>query len=278
MDWQKLNGEILYKVSRYLNFAERAIDTEQVDEVASCGVSRYRAVELLIANYLDLDDLAQKYYLPYMLKCLDKMDYQNNEYYSNISFDYASNGNWELKRDFYAPYEIFVRDDFVYDFQRVIPQLGYFEEAFQYPAVYQNGRLWMSVTPNEINTMKEPISKARGKTLTFGLGLGYFAYMCAIKEDVTSVTIVEKDKSVIQLFEQNILPQFVCKDKISIICDDAFDFLDKMRDGEYYYAFVDIYHDAGDGAEIYKKFKKQQNKFKTTQFDFWIEKTIKYYI
>ena len=171
-----------------------------------------------------------------------------------------------------------MRDDFVYDFQRVIPQLGYFEEAFQYPAVYQNGRLWMSVTPNEINTMKEPISKARGKTLTFGLGLGYFAYMCAIKEDVTIVTIVEKDKSVIQLFEQNILPQFVCKDKISIICDDAFDFLDKMRDGEYYYAFVDIYHDAGDGAEIYKKFKKQQNKFKTTQFDFWIEKTIKYYI
>ncbi|MDE6870245.1 MAG: hypothetical protein K2J75_05905, partial [Clostridia bacterium] len=85
MDWQKLNDEILYKVSRYLNFAERSIDASQVDEVESCGVSRHRAVELLLANYLDLDDLAQKYYLPYMLKCLDKREYQSNEYYSNIS-------------------------------------------------------------------------------------------------------------------------------------------------------------------------------------------------
>ncbi|MDE6474096.1 MAG: hypothetical protein K2L70_03270 [Clostridia bacterium] len=278
MDWQRLNGEILSKVSRYLTFAERAIDTAQVDEVASCGVSRHRAVELLFANYLDLDGLAQKYYLPYMLKGLDKREYHSNEYYSNISFDYASNGEWELKKDFYAPYEIFVQDDFVYDFQKVLPQLGYFEEVFQYPAVYQDGRLWMSVTPNEINTMKEPISKARGKTLTFGLGLGYFAYMCAIKENVTSVTIVEKDKSVIQLFEQNILPQFVCKDKIRIICDDAFDFIEKMRDGEYDYAFVDIYHDAGDGAETYKRFKQKRSKFSATKFDFWIEKTIKYYI
>ncbi|MDE6604437.1 MAG: hypothetical protein K2K85_00245 [Clostridia bacterium] len=278
MDWQKLNDEILYKVSRYLNFAERAIDAAQVDEVESCGVSRHRAVELLLANYLDLDDLAQRYYLPYMLKCLDKREYQSNEYYSNISFDYASNGEWELKKDFYAPYEIFVQDDFVYELQKVLPQLGYFEEEFQYPAVYQDGRLWMSVTPNEINTMKEPISRARGKTLTFGLGLGYFAYMCAIKGNVTSVTIVEKDRRVIQLFEQNILPQFGCKDKIRIICEDAFNYLDKMRDDEYDYVFVDIYHDAGDGVETYKKFKQRQGKFSNTQIDFWIEKTIKYYI
>ena len=173
---------------------------------------------------------------------------------------------------------MFVQDDFEYDGQRVLPQLGYFEEAFGYPAVYQDGRLWMSVTPNEINTMREPISRARGKTLTFGLGLGYFAYMCSLKEEVSSVTIVEKDKRVIQLFEQNILPQFVHKDKISIVCEDAYAFLDKMRDCEYDYAFVDIYHDAGDGLETYQKFKQRLGKFSNTQFDFWIEKTIKYYI
>ncbi|MDE5755652.1 MAG: hypothetical protein K2I23_01000 [Clostridia bacterium] len=278
MDWQKLNGEILYKVSRYLNFAERAIDAKQVDEVASCGVSRQRAVELLLANYLDLDETGQRQYLPYMLKRLDKTDYQNDEYYANISFDKATKGNWQLKRDFYAPYEIFVQDDFAYDFQKVFPQLGYFEETFEYPAVYQDGRLWMSVTPNEINTMREPIGRVKGKVLTFGLGLGYFAYMCSIKQDVESVTVVEKDKSVIELFEEIILPQFESKDKIRIINDDAYAYLDKMQDKEYDYAFVDIYHDAGDGLEVYKKFKQRLGKFRRTQFDFWIEKTLKYYL
>ena len=279
MDWQKLNGDILNKVSGYLNFAERSINANQVDEVAACGVDRQRAMELLFANYLDLDAAEQRYYLPYMLKRLDKSEYQNDAYYANISFDYASNGNWQLKKDFYALYEVFVQDDFVYDFQKVLPQLGYFDEVFEYPAVYQDGRLWMSVTPNEINTMKEPISRAHGKTLTFGLGLGYFAYMCSLKEEVSSVTIVEKDKRVIQLFEQYILPQFVRKDKINIVCDDAYDYLDKMHDGEYDYVFVDIYHDAGDGIIAYQKFKRIiGDKYGKTQFDFWIEKTIKYYI
>ena len=278
MDSQKLNGEILYKISRYLNFAERSIDAKQVEQVASCGVSRQKAVELLLGGYLDLDEAAQREYLPYMLKKLDRVTYQKDEYYANVFFDNATKGNWQLKRASYAPYEIFVQDDFKYDFQKVLPQLGYFDEAFEYPAVYQDGRLWMSVTPNEINTMREPICKANGKTLTFGLGLGYFAYMCSIKKEVESVTVVEKDKCVIELFEDIILPQFAFKDKIRIINDDAYAYLDKMQDKEYDYAFVDIYHDAGDGLEVYKKFKQRLGKFCHTQFDFWIEKTIKYYL
>ena len=278
MDIQRLNCEILQKVSAYLNFSERAIDAMQVEEVASCGVSRQRAVELLLANYLDLDNTAQKEYLPYMLKCLDKSAYQNDEYYKHISFDNAKRGQWELKKDSYMPYEIFVQDDFVYDSEKVLPQLGYFQEEFEYPAVYQDGVLWMSVTPNEINTMKEPIERAKGKVLTFGLGLGYFAYMCSIKDDVESVTVVEKDRDVIELFKQVILPKFSQKTKIRIINDDAYSCLDALKDGQYDYAFVDIYHDAGDGGEVYKKFCKQQGRFSHTKFDYWIEKTIKYYL
>ena len=54
--------------------------------------------------------------------------------------------------------------------------------------------------------MKLPVERAKGKVLTFGLGLGYFAYMCSLKEEVESVTVVEKDKSVIKLFNEIILP------------------------------------------------------------------------
>ena len=160
----------------------------------------------------------------------------------------------------------------------MLPQLGYFNEEFQFPAVYQNGVLWMSVTPNEINTMKSPVERAKGKVLTFGLGLGYFAYMCSLKEEVESVTVVEKDESVIRLFNEIILPQFSQKDKVKIDLSDAYDYLNGMRDGEFDYAFVDIYHDAGDGREIYRKFKKIQSRFSLTEFDYWIEKTIKYYL
>ncbi len=278
VDWEKCNEEILQRISCYLNSGEKSIDKHQVKKVSDCGVSQSKAVELLFAGYLDLDLFLQKEYLPYMLKKLDIKDYIADAYYKDISFDNAVCGDWELKKDCYAPYEIFVRDDFVYDPLKVLPQLGYFNEEFQFPAVYQNGVLWMSVTPNEINTMKSPVERAKGKVLTFGLGLGYFAYMCSLKEEVESVTVVEKDESVIRLFNEIILPQFSQKDKVKIDLSDAYDYLNGMRDGEFDYAFVDIYHDAGDGREIYRKFKKIQSRFSLTEFDYWIEKTIKYYL
>ena len=60
----------------------------------------------------------------------------------------------------------------------------------------------MLITPNEIETMKKSISEATGNVLTYGLGLGYYAYMVSMKENVESVTIVEKDKEIIDLFKK----------------------------------------------------------------------------
>ena len=55
----------------------------------------------------------------------------------------------------------------------------------------------MLVTPNEVHTMKADIEKAHGKVLTYGLGLGYFPFMTSRKEEVTSVTVVERSSDVI---------------------------------------------------------------------------------
>jgi AraC-like DNA-binding protein len=60
----------------------------------------------------------------------------------------------------------------------------------------------MSITPNEIVTMREPVARASGRVLTLGLGLGYYAYMVHLKEDVTDVTVVEREQAVIDLFEK----------------------------------------------------------------------------
>ncbi len=275
---EKYNGEILRRIGAYLNYGERSIDAAQVKKVSGCGVGKAKAVELLLAGYIDADEILEKEYLPYMLKLLDIDDYKADRYYQDIKFPNTACGRWQFKTHSYAPYEIFVRDDFEFSGGRVLPQLGYFDMEFIYPAVYQDGVLWMSVTPNEINTMAQPISKAHGNVLTFGLGLGYFAYMCLQKKDVGHVTIVERDKDVIELFKRHILPQIARKQDVTIVENDAYEYLRSMNDGEFDYAFVDIYHDAGDGREVYLKFKKFEDRLKRTEFDYWIEKTIKYYL
>ena len=111
-DCEKYNSEILLKLSNFLNFAERSISKEQVEKVSECGVSQETAALLLLASYIDADEILEREYLPYMLKRLDKREYQSDKYYQDIKFPAVSHGNWQLKTDEYATYEIFVRNDF----------------------------------------------------------------------------------------------------------------------------------------------------------------------
>ena len=273
------NNLILNALSIYLNEYECSITPSQIKKVMECGVDELFAYKLLLSNYLAIEnqDIIDMYF-DKMVHKLEVKDYIRNPYYENIPFNNKKIDSWQIKKGKYKPYELFVFDDFKYENDLVIPQVGYFNEPFYYLAVYDNNRLWMSITPNEINTMKEPINKAKGNVLTFGLGLGYFAYMCSLKDDVKSVTIVEKDERVIKLFKDNILPYFANIEKINIIKEDAYVYLSKMNDDMYDYVFVDIYHDAGDGKEVYLKMNQYRNRFKKTIFEYWIYNTIKHYL
>lgn len=135
----------------------------------------------------------------------------------------------------------------------------------------------MSVTPNEIITMKEPINIAKGKVLTLGCGLGYYAYMVSIKEDVESVTIIENSDEVIELFEINILSQFKNKEKINIIKADAIEYMKLLDDGEFDYCFADIWI-SNTYNQLYIELKKLHHKFKLMKMDYWIEDDILAYI
>lgn len=273
------NQIILNRLSQYLNFCEKSIDDSQIKAVTACGVSIKEAYILLLQEYLNLDYNFKREYLEEMVNIEDPTEYQNNQYYKDIIFKPIKINNWDIKYSNYEPYELFVRDDFKYNYDKVLPQLGFFTSNFRFPAIYENDILWMSVTPNEINTMKEPIDNAFGKVLTFGLGLGYYSYMVSLKNSVESVTIVEKDQNVINLFNKHILPLFKTKAKINIINMDAYDFLEKvMKDGDYDFVFVDIYHDAKDGLEVYKKISTYEKKLKNITFSYWIKKTLDYYL
>ena len=133
----------------------------------------------------------------------------------------------------------------------------------------------MSITPFEIETMKEPLEQARGKVLTFGLGLGYFAYMAARKKEVTEVKVIEANRSVIELYHSDIEPHLEedVRKKIKIECKHAYAYLEKSKDDDM--LFVDIYHNEIDGLKTYAILEKRAKKIKLPfKINYWIENAI----
>lgn len=269
--------DLLEKLSKLLNDNPKSITLNQVNKVMKLGIDRKDAVKALIKEYLEYDPLLERYYDD-IVKELEPSEYISNEYYKNIKFPNKKYAGWEIKMGKYDSYELFVYNDFKELNGVVLPQIGYFLKPFPFHLASQNERMWMSITPNEINTMKNPIDLASGNVITFGLGLGYFSYMVSNKDNVSSVTIIEKDQKIINLFNTFILPNFNNKDKIKIINDDAYKVIKKIPDGKYDFMFIDIYHDVSDGIEVYNKFKKYTDKYTKTAADYWLIDTIKYYL
>ena len=130
----------------------------------------------------------------------------------------------------------------------------------------------MTLTPVDLDTCEDAIKEAHGKVVTFGLGLGYYAYMAAMKEEVESVTVVELSPDVIRLFEGHILPQMPCRDKIKIVNMDAFKYAEEVMPSEGFdLAFVDTWRDASDGAPMYRRMKTLEHLSPNTKFMYWIE-------
>jgi len=273
MNIDDYNNSYLEKVKDYLENNNRFITKDLVDRTMMEGLDEEDAVCALLSSIMNLDIVETEYYLKYGLKELDKEVYTNNPYYQNIVINDKTHNNIHLTYEEYKPYELFVCDDFIKVDGRVIPQLGYFTSEFKYPCIKESDNIWMLITPNEVNTMKSAIDNSYGRVITFGLGLGYYAYMVSNKENVKSITIIENNKDIIDLFKNVILPQFPNKEKINIINADAYEF-SKNMDG-YDYCFIDIYHDVSDGIDDYIYFKLRENK--NIKYDYWIEKTIKCY-
>lgn len=281
------NYRIFALLSNYLNHASDFIHKEEIEEIVQSGVSAEYAFKLLLAAAYGLDIVDQDedkklfnlYFNP-MLHKLDAGEYDKNPYYKNIRIPAVKIGHSELKYEHYKPYEGFVCNDIIRTAEgRQIPQIGYFDTEFSFPAVLENDRIWMTITPNEIETMKEPVDQAFGNVLTFGLGLGYYAYMVSEKENVESVTVVEMNEDVIDLFNKYILPQFRNAHKIKLVRADAFEFAEtQMSKGKFDYAFTDLWHDVSDGIEMYLRMKKYEQYCPGTIFSYWIEKSILCYL
>ncbi|MBP5207615.1 MAG: hypothetical protein J6330_04070 [Clostridia bacterium] len=282
MDYSKYNERAFECMSMYLNLAphfinERMYKNTGGDELA---YSALLASVCMLDTVNDPDDkiLYRDYFIP-MVHRLDPAQFEADPYFRNISFDEKVCGDWKLSHMKCSAYEAFVcGDPVVYPNGKILPQIGYFERDYEYPAVLQRGREWMTLMPNETATIRPHVIKAGGNVLTFGLGLGYFAYLAALKPDVERVTAVELDADVIRLFCENVLPQMQCRDKIEIVQADAFEFAEKNLPGDFDFVFTDIWHDPSDGVEPYLRMKKIEEKTPSVRFSYWIEDTLRLYI
>lgn len=281
-----LNDRFLRLTSYYLNDFDDIVKPEDVKAVKDAGVDTETAFCYVLSAYMGLDvykkdrKFFNDYFIP-SVKLLDVNDYYADDYYKTIKFEDVTFGDTILTYKTYAPYQGFVRDDFrFFDDGKVLPLIGFFETEYRYPAVLTNGVEWMTLLPNEINSQKIYVEKARGKVLTYGVGLGYYVLKTALKAEVESVTAVDINQNVIDIFNKFILPCFpeYARKKVNVVKADAFKYAETLSDGSFDYIYADIWHDCGDGKDLYLKFKRLEKFCPSAEYGYWIEDSIKYYL
>ena len=206
--------------------------------------------------------------------------FTNNPYYQtlkNVSFE---EDGWKLSHKTMKAFTLFPYDEqYHYGSNSILKMsLGYFTKDYDYPTISLYDQEWMSLNPHEIRTMEMPIQVAKGKVLTLGLGLGYFAYMAHLKEEVKEVYIVEMDLELIKLFQKHLLPLFPYKEKIHIIKADALVYINRINDRDYDFIFADLWHDVSDGLPMYIKLQERFSKFTYTKRHYWIENSLITYL
>lgn len=153
--------------------------------------------------------------VPYALEfCEDKIKEYRNIIKEN------KRGNFVIK---YSDKNFF--DGYLYEYK---------EEIDESPIELLSGdKLWMRISPHEIQGAYESIKRARGKVGVLGLGLGYFVQEIAKKEEVSEIIVYEMSKEVIDLYLEN----FGENKKITIIQGDGF----KAKGESFDFFYSDIY-------------------------------------
>lgn len=282
---RQYNSKLMDLFSLYMNLFPTAVDPKAVTELADdCNIPLAEAFAHYLAAIMGLDagGADRLFFQHWLLPALHELSpaaYTGDAYFQSIRIPTDMRGKWQLKTESLKPFEAFVCNDIVVTEDcRMIPQIGFFKEEYPFPAVLENGREWMTLQPNEMVTSYPAIHAAHGRVLTFGLGLGFFAYHASEKQDVESVTVVDISGDVIDLFQTHILPQFPHKEKIHLVQCDAFDFAEAQMAGNFDFVFADIWHDAGDGQELYLRMKEIARRHPEIDFTYWLEDTIKCYL
>ena len=275
------------QVSLMLSYLLENIDLYNKDVISSyqkeysCSLNEayfHYAIDIWELDYENRDNqIIFNNYLRSCFKESNEKDYKENPYYKNVKINEVKKNNYHLFYDQYKAYEPFPLNDIQIK-ENYIEQttFSFFKTDFKFACLNLNNTTWMSITPNEINTMKNSIEKANGNVLVLGLGLGYFPYMISLKSNVKTIDIVEKDKQIVDIFKNHIYPFFNMKNKFKVVNEDAFSYLNNIKNN-YDFVFVDLYHNPVDALPIYIRCKKIENQ-NIAHFDYWLEEGILAYL
>lgn len=215
-----------------------------------------------------------------MIKHLTKEEVMDNAYLRDIKVPKEENKNISIGRKRAIPANtVMLYKEKTRNLDTFMPIDSYFicDRPLRFPAIIEGNTksCWMTVEPSEIESFKDFISEAKGNVCICGCGLGYVAYMLSIKEDVESVTVVEINPDVIEMFETHILPQFKNKDKIRVVKADALEYLQNTNLSSFDYVNVDIWRDTLDMLPLYLPCLVIESAYPSVNFSYWLEPTLK---
>lgn len=276
-DKKKLN-ELFYEKEDNIFLAslvnEYLVDHESLKDGIDLS-NKEESFRYALFDYLGLD-LDDKYTLNKIkeyeldkIKSFNKEKILTNPYFKNVLPNEVRVDKYHLYYKKYLSYEGFLSDEIeLKSYFKEINKFSYFEEEINFLSLDKDDVTWMSITPHEINSMEKDIANAKGNVLVAGLGLGYFLYMVSLKEEVKNIVVIEKDKKIIEIFNNYLLPFFKNKDKFKIIEEDIFKY---SSINKFDYVYIDIYHDPVEALPLYIDLIKLD---KDNKFHFWIETSI----
>lgn len=200
-------------------------------------------------------------------------DFISNPYHQNIRIEQIEDDNIRLSSETILSNQLFNLSGIIFDKDKELNDwmmLRALDKPYQATVLMIDQQVWMLDVPGEAHTMDPIARKAHGDILVFGLGIGYYIYMAMLNPQVTSITVIERSSSIIDLFNKHLLPHFPQNISLQIICGDAFDHFHKEVIERYDHVFVDIYQSSEDG---YQMIEKMLMKYLPTvdKVDFWIE-------
>lgn len=261
----------LIKIKEYNIASAEALFSFTFEDLTYDKIEEYLGLDL--TNQDELFFL-EKYFKDLFVK-LNEEDYLNNEYAKRIKGLNFKEGRYSFRYLKLEPGYIIPYDDIIVNKENYLERssIGYFEKEFSYPALLEDNTVWMSLDPDEINTMRPYIQKMHGNILVFGLGMGYFPYMASLNYEVTSITIIENNQDIINIFKKYIQPRLDNKIEFNIICEDAFKFIKENDMSKYDCIFMDIWHNPEDGLPLFLNFKSLLKEYKGETY-YWLNTSL----
>ena len=126
--------------------------------------------------------------------------------------------------------------------------------------------VWMSLTPMELESQSHHALVAWGHTVVMGLGMGVLLYNILARDEVERVTVVERDRSIVELLHQMAAPTtWTGWEKVNIVIADA---LEWSPTEPVDYLTVDIWETLGDST-LRPDMQQIQHHVQASQVAFW---------